>query len=320
MEAHFSGGEQILIEIDTGRRDGLKEPDVLREIVALQEFLEGRGVRRTTSLADIVREMHQRFRADDPAFYTIPDDRRLVAQLLLLFTFQGGDLGSLALGDFSAGEVIGFHAVKTGAEQVALIKDVSAYLEEHFAPSGTARMVGSTRIQASMFSSIARSQLTSLGTSIAAAGVIVALLMMSLSAGAISLVPLLFTIVVNFGIMSFAGVPLDIATLMVSSITIGIGIDYGIHFIERFREHRRSGEPARDAVVRAARTAGRAIVYNAMALTLGFSVLILSTFQGLRNFGLLVAMTMIIGALAALTVIPAILARPSTTHQDRQRL
>jgi len=320
MEEHFSGGEQILIEIDTGRRDGLKEPDILREIAALQEFLEGRGVRRTTSLADIVREMHQRFRADDPAFHTIPDDRRLVAQLLLLFTFQGGDLGSLALGDFSAGEVIGFHAMKTGAEQVALIEDVPAYLEEHFASGETARMVGSTRIQASMFSSIARSQLTSLGTSIAAAGVIVALLMMSLSAGAISLVPLLFTIVVNFGIMSFAGVPLDIATLMVSSITIGIGIDYGIHFIERFREHRRSGEPKNDAIVKAARTAGRAIVYNAIALTLGFSVLLLSTFKGLRNFGLLVAMTMTIGAFAALTVIPAILGSLATTRGGRQRL
>jgi len=65
MEEYFSGGEQILIEIDTGARDGLKRPEVLREMVALQAFLEDRGVRRTTSLADIVRELNQRFHADD---------------------------------------------------------------------------------------------------------------------------------------------------------------------------------------------------------------------------------------------------------------
>ena len=307
MEEYFSGGEQILIEIDTGRRDGMKDPLVLREVAGLQDFLEELGILRTASLTDIVREMHQRFRADDPTFYTIPDDPKLVAQLLLLFTFQGGDLGSLALGDFSAGEVIAFHTAKTGEEQTALVETITSYLTERFRGIAAARMVGSTRIQASMFSSIARSQVTSLGTSIGAAGVIVAVLMVSPLSGLISLIPLLFTVIVNFGIMSYAGVPLDIATLMVSSITIGIGIDYGIHFIERFRERRRLGDAPCEAAVTTARTAGRAILYNALALALGFSVLLLSTFQGMRNFGLLVTMTMIIGSLAALTVIPAIL-------------
>ena len=307
MEEHFSGGEQILIEIDTERRDGLKDPVVLNEIVALQGFLEELGVRRTASIADIVREMHQRFRADDSAYYTIPDDPKLVAQLLLLFTFQGGDLGALALGDFSAGEVIAFHTAKTGEAQTALVDRISEALDERFRGLADAQMVGSTRIQAGMFASIARSQVTSLGTSIGAAGLIVAALMLSPLSGLISLVPLLFTVIVNFGIMSYAGVPLDIATLMVSSITIGIGIDYGIHFIERFRERRRHGDEPFEAAVTTARTAGRAILYNAVALALGFCVLLFSTFQGMRNFGLLVAMTMIIGASAALTVIPALL-------------
>lgn len=304
MDELFSGGDQIVVEIDTGRPDGLKDPSILNEMVALEGFLAENGVHKTISLANIVREMNQRFHAEDPAFYAIPDNPRLVAQLLLLFTFQGGTLGSMALGDSSAGEMIGFYASKTGKERVGLVRDVTAYLGEHFE---NARLVGPTRIVASMFTAIARSQITSLFTSIGAAGIIVVALMASILAGLISLVPLLFTIVVSFGVMAYAGMSLDIATLMISSITIGIGIDYGIHYIERTREEMRLGGERTVALVRAAQTAGRGIVYNALALAGGFSILLLSAFRGMRNFGLLITMTMLISAAGALVVIPAIL-------------
>ena len=304
MDELFSGGDQLIVEIDTGRPDGLKNPAVLSEMVALEGFLAERGVNKTISLAAIVREMNQRFHADDPAFYAISEDPRLVAQLLLLFTFQGGSLGSMALGDYSAGEMIGFYASKTGEARVDLVRDVTAYLDEHFE---TARLVGPTRIQSSMFTSIARSQITSLFTSIAAAGIIVVVLMASIVAGLISLMPLLFTIVVSFGVMAYAGMSLDIATLMISSITIGIGIDYGIHYIERAREEMRLGGERTAALVRAAQTAGRGIVYNALSIAGGFSILLLSAFRGMRHFGLLITMTMLISAAGALVVIPAIL-------------
>ena len=306
LDELFSGSSQVMIEVDTGRRDGLKDPALLREMVKLEEFLHQHGVGKTMSLTQIVREMNQRFHADDPDFYTIPDEQSTIAQLLLLFSMQGGSLGALSLSDFSAGEVMGFHALKTGKEQIALVEDVTAYLAQHFEDADV-RMAGPTRIQASMFSSIARSQLTSLLTSILAAGVIVILLMRSFRSGIVSMIPLLFTVLFNFGVMAFAGKSLDIATLMISSITIGIGIDYGIHFIERLREEAADSRSAVQALVRAAQTTGTGIVYNAIALALGFGVMMLSAFQGLQNFGLLIAMTMIVSAMGAFVVIPALL-------------
>ncbi|MFC2079370.1 RND family transporter [Candidatus Bipolaricaulota bacterium] len=307
LDELFSGSSQVMIEIDSGRRDGLKDPGLLNEIVGLERFLEEQGVRKTVSLTHIVREMNQRFHADDPAFYSIPDDQATISQLLLLFSFQGGSMGALSLSDFSAGEVMGFHALKTGEEQIALVKDVSEYLEEHFADTVTARMAGPTRIQASMFTSIARSQLASLLTSILAAGVIVIVLMRSFSVGIVSMIPLLFTVLFNFGVMAFAGKSLDIATLMISSITIGIGIDYGIHFIERYREERSEVHSQSQALILSAQTTGTGIVYNAIALALGFGIMMLSAFNGLQNFGLLIAMTMVISAISAFAVIPALL-------------
>jgi len=307
MDRHFSGSEQVMIDIDTEKRDGLKDPAVLNQIEALQEFLESKGVKKTISIADMVAEMNQKFHADDPAYYVIPEDRKLVSQLLLLFTFQGGDMGNMALGDFSAGEVMGLYPSNGSAQQVKLAHEVQDYLDTHFTGTVHAEMVGATKVSSSMYSRIAMSQIMSLGTSILASWLIVSLLLGSVIAGLISLIPIAFTVVINFGVMAYSGTPLDMATLMVSSIAIGIGIDYAIHFISRFRRETMSGESAESALQKTIQTTGRGIAYNALALALGFAVLLFSSFKGTSNFGLLIAMTMVISALSAFTIIPAIL-------------
>jgi len=307
MKRHFSGSEQLMIEIDTGTTDGLLDPAVLDEIVALQDFLQEKGVRKTVSIADLVKEMNQKFHADDAAHYTIPDTPRLVSQLLFFFSLQGGSLGNMALSDFSAGELMGLYSMEGSAKQMNLVHEVQTYLDSHFAGSTKARMVGPTLVQSSLYSQIAKSQIMSLVTSIIAAGLIVSMLMGSFIAGLISLIPLLLTVVINFGVMAYSGTPLNMATLMVSSIAIGIGIDYAIHLISRFRREVLAGKPMDNALQSTIQTTGRGIAYNAIALALGFIILLVSSFKGTNSFGLLIAMTMVISALSAFTVIPAIL-------------
>jgi len=307
MKRHFSGSEQVMIEIDTGTTDGLLDPAVLNEIVALQGFLREKGVNKTVSIADLVKEMNQKFHADDAAYYAIPDTPRLVSQLLFFFSLQGGSLGNMALRDFSAGEVMGLYSMEGSAQRMNLVREIQTYLDSHFAGSTKAQMVGPTLVQSSLYSQIARSQITSLVTSIIAAGLIVSLLMGSLIAGLISLIPLLLTVVINFGVMAYSGTPLNMATLMVSSIAIGIGIDYAIHLISRFRREVLAGKSMDNALRSTIQTTGRGIAYNAIALAFGFIILLVSSFKGTNSFGLLIAMTMVISALSAFTVIPAIL-------------
>ena len=236
-------------------------------------------------------------------------------------------MGNMALGDFSAGEVMGLYQSDGSSQQVKLAHEVQDYLDTHFTGTVHAEMVGSTQVSSSMFSRIAMSQITSLGTSILASGLIVSLLLGSIIAGLISLIPIAFTVAINFGVMAYSGTPLDMSTLMVSSIAIGIGIDYAIHFISRFRREMQSGETAESALQKTIQTTGRGIAYNALALALGFAVLLFSSFKGTSNFGLLIAMTMVISALSAFTIIPAILVtwkpgfltRPSWGRKKRNR-
>ena len=319
MEEHFCGSEQVIIEIDTGVRNGLKDPEILAEMVALEQYLEEIGIRKTTSLTNVVRELNRKFHGDDPAYDVIPEDRKLVSQLLLLYSFQGGDLGSLAIGDFSAGEIIGFYPRLDQDELATLVDSVETYLDTRLGAGIEASMVGSTALQYRMTTQVLTSLLASLGTSVVIAAAIVALLMGSIVAGLVAVLPLAFAIVVSFGTMGFAGMTLNIATAMVSSITIGIGIDYAIHFISRYKETYRASGNAADAVAQTASTSGRAILFNALSVIGGFIILLFSAFSALKSFGGMISLSMAVSAVSALTVIPAVFAFWSPGFLTRQR-
>ena len=307
MDAQFGGSYQLAVEIDTGRRDGLKDPEVLHKIAALQDYLEARPeIGQVASVADVVRQLNETLHASNPDDYRIPDDPRLAAQLFILY---GGEPGQLFLGDFSKGEVIA-RRINIGSNRMAaLVADVRAYLGEHFndPDQPKARLVGPTQAYSALVVRIIQSQITSLSASFVTAGLIVALLMGSIMAGLLCLVPLLVTILIEFGVMAYAGLPLDMATIMLGSIAIGIGIDYSIHFLHRFRLETRTGHDAVEAFDRTMRSVGRGIAYNALALMFGFAVLVASQFHGLVTFGMLLVLTMIVSSLSSFSVIPAFL-------------
>ena len=322
MENHFSGSEQVVIEIDTGVRNGLKDPEILAEMVALEEYLGEIGIRKTTSLTNVVRELNRKFHGDDPSYDVVPEDRKLVSQLLLLYSFQGGDLGSLALGDFSAGEIIGFYPRLDQDKLAALVNSLQTYLDTELGAGIEASMVGSTSLQYRMTTQVLSSLLASLGTSVIIAAAIVAILMGSIVAGLVAVLPLGFAIVMSFGMMGFSGMTLNIATAMVSSITIGIGIDYAIHFISRYKEAYRESGSAAAAVAQTASTSGRAILFNAVSVIGGFMVLLFSAFSALKSFGGMISLSMAVSAVSALTVIPAVFALWSPrflTRRTRRR-
>ncbi len=161
----------------------------------------------------------------------------------------------------------------------------------------------------------------SLGTGFGAVGFIVAVLMISLGAGLLSLIPLFVAVSGNFGVMGYAGAYLDMATVMIASLTVGIGVDYAVHFLHRYRNERRAGLPHGEALAETYRTSGRAIVVNALTLALGFLVMLLSRFGALNTFGWLFALTMVTSALGALLVLPSLLAWiPERFYQPWGRL
>ena len=311
IEEVFGGSMQISVVLDTGEEDGVKDPEVLQELVAIQEYLDSWDtINHATSIADVIRELNQALWDGDPQAYTIPDSREAVAQQLLLFTMQGGSgIDSLVTYDYSKALVTA--QMKTlDAEQMAhVIGEVENFLATRYNGSSKlkAHLSGTPKVMQRLMNRYVQTQVSSLISSSIMVGVIVSLLMRSVSLGLFSMIPLIFTVVVNFGIMGFAGLPLDAVTSMISSVAIGIGVDYAVHYISRYRWELERGQDSGAALRLTSRSAGRAIIYNALALVVGFLVLVFSHFRAIAVFGLLISAAMIVSSLAALLVIPLLL-------------
>ena len=137
----------------------------------------------------------------------------------------------------------------------------------------------------------------------------------SLRDGLIGMLPLALTVLLVFAILSVFGIYLDAITALVASIVLGIGIDYSVHFLSRYRALRQEGRPVETAVRETMRTSGRAIVFNSLAVALGFLVLLLSSFWPVMHIGWMVAANMLIAAALTLVLVPAVLPRTQLAEE-----
>lgn len=136
---------------------------------------------------------------------------------------------------------------------------------------------------------------------------IIGLILRSGLKGVFATIPIIATIIILFGFMGFAGISLDIATVLVASIALGIGIDYSIHVITSFNNYLKECGDAEQSIEQTIMTSGKAIIINITAVAAGFLVLLFSQMVPLQSFGLLVAISMFGSGFGSLTLLPVIL-------------
>ncbi len=171
----------------------------------------------------------------------------------------------------------------------------------------SAQQTGMPIIYMDLDRKIMRSQAFSLSIAILLVFFLLAYRLKSLIGGLISITPIVFTILVNFTIMAIFRIPLDVVTVLIGSVAVGIGIDYTIHFITRFKAEHARGKTELEALDKTLETTGKAIVINALSVMMGFLVLVLGNIVPMQRFGYLIALTMIISATASITILPALL-------------
>ena len=154
---------------------------------------------------------------------------------------------------------------------------------------------------------IVSSQLTSLFISLLSVFIIIAISFKSGWAGILGAVPLAFTILLNYMMMGFCHINLDLITSIIASVAVGVGIDYTIHFLSTYKEERSKSSDIVAVTKETFKKSGHGIITNALAVGLGFLVLCLSKFIILRYLGILVAIVMFTSSFLAMTIIPGIL-------------
>jgi len=189
------------------------------------------------------------------------------------------------------------------------ISVIRNYADEVFPDDVTVEIGGTALVEETLNRLVVGSQLSSVALSLLFVFLILTIYYKSLAAGLIGLVPLSVSILINFAVMSFSGIKLNIGTALVASIAIGIGIDYTIHYLSSYhREFQASYKSGSgDYLIRTFQSSGKAIIFNALSVGAGFAVLILSKFVMLSYLGALIAITMGTSAFAALTLLPVLL-------------
>jgi len=301
----YFGGNSSLSVVAKG---DIKDPAVLREVDELERTLEFHpNVGNTISLARVVRRMNRVMNDDDPAFDRIPDTREEIAQYLLLYSMNGDPDDFDRMIDFpyeNAHIQARINTLNTAkiAETVAFTKDYIDGL-----PDSPFTMVsGFAAFFDALVDAVINGQLLSLTLSLLVICVLVAILFRSAMAGILASLTVGLAMVILFGLMGFLKIKLNLATAMLSSIMIGVGVDYTIHYLWRYRKERRRGKAPAEAVAETLTTVGRGIVFNALSVVVGFAVLITSTFLPVQFFGFLVVVSITSCLVGALVLLPAV--------------
>ncbi len=332
----MSGSRTINIVIKINEEgEPWKNPENLKLVEDFQKFLSAeQRVKRTFSLVDLIKRISYAFNENRTEFNRLPQTveileseetfeengqivkrgvkreisgRNLVAQYLVLYENSGGDV----LSDVIDSEYRNLNLTvnissNSTIEEEKLLMRIDEYAAQHFPPQFIMISAGMVPINVATSTEVVSSQIFSLSGSLLAVLLMLVLIFHSFYRGVMGMIPLAFTVLFNFGIMGYSGVNLDIGTALVSSIVIGIGVDYSIHYLSRMFSEITQGADLQDAIASTVRRSGKAITSNAVTVGFGFLALGVSEFLPLVTLSWMIWLTLNISALATMILLPAL--------------
>ncbi len=319
----FSGTDtlNLLIRSEDGA-EPLKQPHHLQALEQLEAHLNQQPeVGRVTSIASLLQRIHYVMNDSDPDYDRVPQTREitnsgkttvdgahLAAQLLLLYENGGGDiLTDVINSDYTHANMSVVLKTNSGWEQAQFVKRLRTYLAQNMPNTLHFEMGGPVAVSISITEEVVLGQLRSLAWSFGVIFLILCVVLRSIQRGIFGVLPLVFTVLINFGIMGYFGIRLEIGTAIVSGIVIGIGVDFSIHYLSRLMHELRGGVRYEQAILQTMHHSGKAIVSNAIAVALGFLALLAADFIPVRMMGWMISMTLLISAVATLMLIPALM-------------
>jgi len=311
MEEHLIGLIPLSILVESDRRGRMKDPEVLHRIARVQERLDGvAGIRKSVSLADYVKEANLLF---GRRARTIPDDPGAVAELLLLYEFQEDDALYKVVDE--TGEDYTRTRIRTwlpdggAAATIEGERVIRRILEEELGDLDDVRvrLTGEGHVAAMNLDLVVRDLFTSLLLASVVIFVFIGLLFRSIRYGLITIIPNMLPLLVTVGYMGMRGYDLEVSTVVIFSISLGIAVDSTIHFLARFLEETKQGVGCDEAITATFRSSGKAIVLSTLLFLCGFLVLLISDFMPARLFAELTGLTLFAALLGDLFILPALL-------------
>ncbi len=303
---HFGGTSKLNIILEADKNSVMKSPEALKLIDEMQQKIDAdlEIVGNTFSLADYLKRMNKVMNADNEEFNTIPNSQELNAQYLLLYEMSGNPENPWKVVDYDY--KIANVTIQLKSDNSKAIKSAIVLVDEFkddFEKLGISVKYAGSGYKALVFTDlILEGQIKSLIMSLFIIIILLTLMFKSFWAGIIGSVPIVITAIIGFGTMGLLNIPLSTTTALISSIAIGIGIDYAVHFIERYKIYAIETGDKQKTMQGTMHHSGRAIIFNAAVVIAGFLVLLASVFPPNRSLGALVSLNMFTSFLGTVTI------------------
>jgi hypothetical protein len=305
VNAHFGGTSTLNLILEAEDPDSFKNPEVLGLVDRIQKKVGALDrVGGSFSLADYLRRMNEVMSGAGTGEGGLPGSREMTAQYLLLYEMSGdpANLAKVVDYDYRRANVT-FQLKSDDSRTIRSVIDTIESFRGEMGRFGIVPRYAGSGYKSLVFSDlILKGQISSLGLSLAIVVGLVAFMFRNLALGLIASIPVVISSALNFGAMGLLGIPLSTSTALISSIAVGIGIDYSIHMTERYRVLRSEGLSGPEAGRRAMSDTGRAVFLNATVVICGFLVLLLSAFPPNRQVGALVSLNMAAAFAATMTI------------------
>ncbi len=306
----MSGSFPINVIMASGEADFFETPANVAGIARLQSFLDQMpGVDKTISLADYLKLVNYVTNRFEPQFYVLPEDGYELRMLMNNFKIiLGNDLLQRFMNaDYSTVNILMLTHIANSRDFIHTREQILAHAASTIEDDVTLEVTGLGMVIAASSHVLTLGQVKSLIISLVLIFAVMVVLFVSSKVGLIAVVPNLFPIVVNFGLMGLLGIPLSAATSLIASVAIGLAVDDTIHYLVRYNtEFKRDLD--KDRAMRDTLTnVGRPIIFSSLTISLGFSVLIFSHFQPTAIFGFLMMVTMISALIGDIILLPALM-------------
>ncbi len=307
----FGGTYMAYLVVEGDRPEKVMEPEVVSFIDGIQTHLEADPlVGKTSSVADIVKQVNLVLHDSDREYYAVPDSRAAVGQFLFLFQSSGdpNDLDNFVTADGDKANI--WVQMKGGdnRQMAAVESDLETFLSDNPVPDGVSVSWSGLTYINKVWQDL---MVFGMFKAILGSFIVVFLLMIfefrSLTTGILSMIPLTVAIVLSYGLIGWVGKDYDMPVAVCSSLSLGLGIDFAIHFLQRFRAHFRQSGDLEETNEYMFSEPGRAIARNAIVISLGFLPLVFSSLTPYTTVGLFFAMLMAFSTFATLFLLPAAL-------------
>jgi len=309
LNNHFAGTTTLDVMLDTGTQDGVLQPDFLQGMNQLQLAVEKEAVvGDSSSIAELLAEMNKVMHEGKQEHRTVPDSSDLAAQYLLLYSFSGApdDFDSFITSDYRQAHIRIQLKSDSSADAGHLVQLLESHAKAWF-PTSSMEFAGTAFTTYRFSDLIISGQIQSLLLALAFIFILCFVMFRRVSDALLSMLPVSMAVIVIYGIMGFVGVPLEIGTAITGAMALGIGVDFAIHYLYRYRFYEKENLNYKQIITATNEETGRAILFNSLVVIGGFLVLLTAHLYPQVKLGALVASSMAICYLATCYLFPVLL-------------